>query len=129
MQDIEMANSNRNTSTKRAYSAPVLTTYGSVRELTGGSSVSGMADGGITMNMVSSSDPALKENVALVGRHPAGFGLYLFDYKAEFASRCGEGRQFGVMADEVETIVPEAVARDEHGFRTVDYAKLGITRH
>lgn len=48
-----MANSNpTKTTTKRAYSAPALTTYGSVRELTGGSSLSGMADGGVTMNMV-----------------------------------------------------------------------------
>lgn len=63
-----------------------------------------------------------------MGEHPAGFGLYLFDYKAEF-SDLGAGRQFGVMADEVEKIVPEAVTIGSNGFRAVDYALLGITRH
>lgn len=70
----------------------------------------------------------MKENVLRVGEHPAGFGLYLFDYKPEF-SAFGTGRQFGVMADEVEKIVPEAVTVGSHGFRTVNYALLGITRH
>ena len=114
----------------RKYSAPVLSVYGSVRELTGGTSNSGSADGGISMNMSSmTSDPVLKENIVLVDQHPAGFGLYLFDYKPEYAAKCGEGRQFGVMADEVEAIVPDAVSRNEDGFRVVNYARLGITRH
>jgi hypothetical protein len=63
-----------------------------------------------------------------VGEHTAGFGLYLFDYKAEFAA-FGTGRQFGVMADEVERVMPEAVSIGDHGYRTVNYALLGITRH
>ena len=79
-------------------------------------------------NAMGASDPAMKENVARVGDHPAGFGLYLFDYKAQFRAH-GAGRQFGVMADEVEGIVPEAVSLDADGFRRVDYARLGITRH
>ncbi|MBA3056247.1 MAG: tail fiber domain-containing protein [Sphingomonadales bacterium] len=70
----------------------------------------------------------MKENIVRVGERPAGFGLYLFDYKAEF-SEFGAGRQFGVMADEVEAIVPEAVTVGSHGFRMVNYALLGITRH
>lgn len=110
---------------KKAYATPSLTVYGSVRELTGGTS--GTSSDSST-NMTKLSDPAVKENVVCVGEHPAGFGLYLFDYKAEFAA-FGEGRQFGVMADEVEKIVPEAVTVGSHGFRTVDYALLGITRH
>lgn len=110
---------------KQSYSKPQLKTYGSVRELTGSSS--GAVGDGVGMNMAA-SDPAVKENIVRVGEHPAGFGLYLFDYKAEF-SAFGEGRQFGVMADEVQGIVPEAVVRGDHGYLTVDYAKLGITRH
>jgi hypothetical protein len=64
-----------------------------------------------------------------VGEHPAGFGIFLFDYKAEYRDAFGHGRQFGVMADEVEGIVPEAVMVAEDGYRRVDYARLGITRH
>jgi hypothetical protein len=100
--------------------------YGSVRELTGGNSTGGNGDGNV-MIMVS-SDPALKENISKVGDHPAGFGLYLFDYKPEFREVHGKGRQFGVMADEVEAIVPEAVSIDPGGYRRVDYTRLGIRR-
>ena len=42
-----------------------------------------------------------KNNVVRIGTHPLGLGLYLFDYKPEYQDRCGQGRQFGVMADEV----------------------------
>ena len=113
---------------KSPYSTPALKVYGSVRDLTG--DISGAdADKDFATNAMGSSDPALKESVVRVGEHPAGFGLYLFDYKPEFRDAHGHGRQFGVMADEVETIVPEAVMVDEDGYRRVDYARLGITRH
>jgi hypothetical protein len=113
---------------KRDYAAPTLTVYGSVRDLTGGGASGAVAD---TMAgvMAGASEPALKENVVRVGEHAAGFGLYLFDYKAEFRDSWGHGRQFGVMADEVQAIVPEAVLVHEDGYRVVDYGRLGITRH
>lgn len=113
---------------KASYSRPQLTVYGSVRNLTGGS-VGSMNDGtgAQTLGMGMMSDPRAKENVVEVGRHPAGFGIYLFDYLPEFRAIGGEGRKFGVMADEVAKIVPEAVKADENGYLRVDYAKLGIT--
>lgn len=74
------------------------------------------------------SDRRLKENVVCIAKHPLGFGLYLFDYKAELREKWGHGRQFGVMADEVERVMPEAVTVDCDGHRRVDYGKLGITR-
>ena len=110
---------------KQSYRSPVLTTYGSIKNLTGTISASNTTDSATKMT---TSDPLVKENVVRVGEHPAGFGLYLFDYKAEFAD-FGAGRQFGVMADEVAQIVPEAVVRGDHGFLTVNYDMLGITRH
>jgi hypothetical protein len=115
-----------NRSSKKAYRAPTLTVYGSVKELTGNKSGPNSGDAMSMMN--SESDRSLKENIVRVGEHPAGFGLYLFDYKAQFSS-FGTGRQFGVIADEVEEIVPEAVSIGSHGYRTVNYALLGITRH
>jgi hypothetical protein len=113
---------------KLAYSAPSLTVFGSVRELTRSGQGSG-ADGGSAGKTFGKSDPALKENIVRVGEHPAGFGLYLFDYKAEVRDACGHGRRFGVMADEVELIVPSAVSIAEDGYRQVDYSVLGITIH
>ncbi len=36
------------------------------------------------------------------------------------------GRQFGVMADEVEAVLPQAVVMHPDGYKRVDYALLGI---
>ncbi len=74
----------------------------------------------------STSDRACKTNLTHVGTHPMGIGLYLFDYKAEFQELAGRGRQFGVMADEVETVMPEAVVMHPDGYKRVNYAMLGI---
>lgn len=112
--------------TKLSYYKPELHKFGSVRELTGSVSGIGAGDGGTMMNP---SDRAYKENIVRVGDHPAGFGIYLFDYKPEFREAFGADRQFGVMADEVEAIVPEAVVRGADGYRRVDYARIGVTRH
>jgi hypothetical protein len=72
------------------------------------------------------SDRALKENIVRIGTHPAGFGLYLFDYKPKCRETAGYGRQFGVMADEVEAVLPQAVVMHPNGYKMVDYALLGI---
>ena len=53
-------------------------------------------------------------------------GLYLFDYKAEYRQQWGQGRQFGVMAQEVETFMPQAVCVHSDGYKMVKYAMLGI---
>ena len=36
----------------------------------------------------------------------------------------GEGRQIGVIAQEVESVIPEAVSRDKEGMKSVSYGKL-----
>jgi hypothetical protein len=61
-----------------------------------------------------------------IGDHPLGFGLYLFDYKAEFKDELGEERQFGVMDDGVKVFMPEAVSIDREGFKMFDNAILSI---
>ena len=110
---------------RKEYAAPMLTVFGSVRNLTGGSLGSvGDATG---MNMAK-SDRRAKRNIRRIGTHPLGFGLYLFDYRKGFAIEGGKSPQFGVMADEVEPIVPGAVIRDAAGYAQVDYARLGIQR-
>ena len=64
------------------------------------------------------SDPALKINVTRIGTDPRGFGRYRFTYA------WGGPEQVGVMADEVEKVMPAAVGR-RAGFRTVNYSMLG----
>ena len=79
--------------------------------------------GGLAMGLSRWSDRRLKTNIEPVGRH-AGTGLTIYEF-----SYIGdpEGRRFeGVMADEVERVVPEAVHEDLFGYRMVDYGLLGI---
>jgi len=114
---------------KSAYASPTLLTYGSVGGLTRGFSGT-VADFFMIANprMGMFSDRTLKENITRIGTHPLGFGLYLFDFRPGAGDCCGSGRQFGVMADEVEPLVPWAVFRGPDGLRMVDYALLGIKR-
>jgi len=111
---------------KRKYSRPTLVVYGSVREFTKGMNGTNFDNGQNNNTRKGDSDPILKENVIRVGDHPLGFGLYIFEYKPEFRLALGHGRHFGVMADEVERIVPEAVSVHPNGYRQVDYALLGV---
>ena len=62
------------------------------------------------------SDRRLKSNIVRIGTHPLGIGLYEYDIFGE--------RQRGVMADEVESVLPEAVTEHESGFKMVNYALL-----
>ena len=73
-----------------------------------------------------SSDRAIKENIVRIGTHPLGIGLYLFDYKPAYRETAGFGRRFGVMADEVEAVLPQAVVMQPDGYKRVDYALLGL---
>jgi hypothetical protein len=111
---------------KKAYSPPRLVKYGEVRTLTQAGSTGQTENMGQTNKRA--SDRALKENIARIGDHPLGFGLYLFDFKPEHRAAHGDGRQFGVMAQEVESVAPYAVGRDAAGHAMVDYAALGILR-
>ena len=100
-------------------------TYGKLNRLTQGPT-SGTNEGGGTKFMASARK--VKENIVKVGEHSSGIGLYLFNYKSEYRDIWGYGRQFGVMADEVETVMPEAVFNHPDGYKMVNYAMLGIRR-
>lgn len=114
---------------KKTYTPPALVRYGEVRSLTQASTSGSSENSQGSGVMKPASDRSIKENIVRVGVHPLGIGLYLFDYKRPYRTSCGEGRQFGVMADEVEIVLPEAVSMHPHGYKTVDYRKLGIDRN
>jgi Protein of unknown function (DUF3300)/Chaperone of endosialidase len=66
------------------------------------------------------SDIRLKHDIVLVGRFDSGLGLYRFSYN-------GSNKTYiGVMAQEVQTIIPEAVVRGRDGYLRVFYDKLGL---
>ena len=111
---------------RKAYQRPALRVFGSVHFLTRSGVATVNGDGGALMMVA--SDRAVKENVVRIAEHPLGIGLYLFDYRLKNRERYGDGRQFGVMADEVEAVMPAAVSVGPRGHKQVDYAMLGITR-
>ena len=66
------------------------------------------------------SDVTLKHDITLLGRLDNGLGFYRFSYS-------GNDKVYvGVMAQEVQTIMPEAVVRDRDGYLEVLYDKLGL---
>ena len=67
------------------------------------------------------SDIALKHNIVLLGHLDNGIGFYRFDYNGS------DKAYVGVIAQEVQAIMPQAVTRDRDGYLRVFYDKLGLT--
>jgi hypothetical protein len=66
------------------------------------------------------SDLALKHDVVLLGRLPNGLGYYRFSY-------LGSDKPYvGVIAQEVQAVMPNAVTRGSDGYLRVYYEKLGL---
>jgi hypothetical protein len=107
--------------TKAPYTAPRLEVLGSLRSATLGSGAMGADFAGAMTKM---SDRRVKEQVACLGRHPLGLGIYVFSYRVPFDEVHGAGRQIGFMADEVAAKYPDAVSTGADGYLRVDYGRL-----
>jgi hypothetical protein len=66
------------------------------------------------------SDIRLKHDIVLIGRLDDGLGYYRFIYDG------GHTVYVGVMAQEVQTVMPAAVTRDLDGYMRVSYDLLGL---
>ena len=66
------------------------------------------------------SDIRLKHDIVLLGRLDDGLGYYRFVYNG------GHTAYVGVMAQEVQTVAPEAVTRAADGYMRVSYDLLGL---
>jgi Chaperone of endosialidase len=66
------------------------------------------------------SDIALKHDITLLGRLGNGLGFYRFSYNGS------DKAYVGVMAQEVQAVMPAAVARGNDGYLRVFYDKLGL---
>jgi len=66
------------------------------------------------------SDIRLKHDIVLVGHLNNGLGLYRFSYNSS------DTANIGVMAQEVQQVMPEAVTHDTDGYLRVNYGKLGL---
>jgi hypothetical protein len=93
--------------------------------LTGGLLGLGGTLGGAYM-MSPTSDIRTKENIKQVGYLNNGLPLYEFEYKTEFKNDplAGHGKFMGVMAQEAQKVMPEAVSTRPDGYLMVDYGKL-----
>jgi hypothetical protein len=66
------------------------------------------------------SDIALKHDIVLLGHLASGLGYYRFSYLGSHKA------YVGVMAQEVESVMPDAVTRGSGGYLRVYYEKLGL---
>jgi hypothetical protein len=66
------------------------------------------------------SDIALKHDITLIGHLNNGLGFYRFVYNG------GDKAYVGVMAQEVQTVRPDAVMRGRDGYLRVFYDRLGV---
>ncbi len=80
------------------------------------------AQGLATYAGLATSDRRLKERIERVGTYPNGLPMYEFSYIGD----ASQTRYRGVMADDVEVVVPEAVVVDDEGYKRVDYTLLGL---
>jgi len=118
---------------RKTYTAPTLVLFGQVALLTQAQSGCANNDSstcGVGQTMGPKvSDRRTKQSILRIGTHPLGIGLYLFNYKPEYQPRYGRQRQFGVMADEVEGVLPAAVGMHPDGHKAVYYGMLGISKN
>ena len=66
------------------------------------------------------SDITLKHDIVLLGHLDDGIGFYRFDYNGS------DKAYVGVIAQEVQTVMPQAVTRGRDGYLRVYYDKLGV---
>jgi len=70
------------------------------------------------------SDIRTKENIKHLGWMPNGLPIYEYEYKPEWKEIAGYGKFVGVMAQEVEQVMPEAVMTRPDGYKMVNYGVL-----
>ena len=70
------------------------------------------------------SDIRLKDNITKVGSLDNGISLYTWEWNDEGKRLAGDDPTYGVLAQEVQEVIPEAVTRGNEGYLMVNYAKL-----
>jgi hypothetical protein len=87
----------------------------------GGGGFRGGGGGGFRGGGGRRSDLALKQDVTLLGYLENGLGYYRFSYLGS------QKAYVGVIAQEVQAVMPEAVTCGRDGYLRVHYEKLGLT--
>lgn len=82
------------------------------------------AGGDIIETLIKYSDIRLKDNITKVGSLENGISLYTWEWNDEGKRLAGDDPTYGVLAQEVQEVIPEAVTRGNEGYLMVNYAKL-----
>jgi hypothetical protein len=86
-------------------------------QMSGGLQAYNNQGGGFKMIESIFSDVRLKDNIERIGTHDTGIGIYKYTYKGS------DEPQIGVLAQEVEQVMPEAVG-EVAGFKTVNWKMI-----
>ena len=80
---------------------------------------------GTAASIYNMSDIRLKTNIKQVGKLDNGINLYTWKWTEEAKDIVGDQPEYGVLADEVQSVMPEAVIRGSDGYLRVNYAAVG----
>ncbi|MES2528161.1 MAG: tail fiber domain-containing protein [Bdellovibrionota bacterium] len=84
----------------------------------------------VYLDVFAGSDPALKQDVQKMSAEKAASILKLNVYNFQYDNqkfkdkKLPEGERMGLMADEVEKLFPECIAKDAEGYRYVNYTMM-----
>ena len=71
------------------------------------------------------SDMRLKTNINPVGNLPNGLGIYTWDWTDEAVEKdLANNMHVGVLAQEVEKIMPSAIVHTDSGYMAVKYNEI-----
>ena len=73
---------------------------------------------------IAASDSRLKTNITEAGKTSSGINLYTWEWNEEGKKIAGDQPTFGVIAQEVMKIIPDAVTMYEDGYYRVDYSRI-----
>ena len=98
--------------------------YGSQGFAGGPSPFSQIASAAATGAKFAMSDKRLKSKITFVGKLENGIKIYKWKWSEKGKELAGDQVEFGVIAQEVQKIVPEAVKRGPDGYLMVNYGAL-----
>ena len=76
------------------------------------------------LGMYNASDVRLKNEITFVGKLENGIKIYKWKWNEKGKELAGDQVEFGVLAQEVQKIVPEAVITGPDGYLMVNYGAL-----
>jgi len=87
------------------------------------SQMAGMAGAIAPMLM---SDIRLKSKIKYIGKLANGIKFYKWSWNKKGRKLAGNQPEYGVIAQQVREIIPNAVVRGKDGYLQVDYSKVGV---